>query len=151
MYHVLALQSARALNTSGSLSLSGLLTNTFSTTITALTLPTNLLYSVTDLESVTQTKSKTDVATKSIMHLCGNKWCMNSGHYFVGTKIFNDEQSFCHKGLHNAITLQEYLSIQLCYCKHTPKCWANPHAGEFDLTAGFCETGLPVVVVDEVE
>jgi hypothetical protein len=155
MYHILALQSARArIPDTLNFPASGLLTNTLhsisSSSVTVLSLPRNVLYTVADLESVSQSK-KNDASAKSVMHLCGNKWCMNSGHYFVGSKIFNEQQAFCHKGLHNANTLQEYLGIQHSYCKHQPKCWAIPYGGEFDLTTGFCATGIPVVVDDEVE
>lgn len=103
-------------------------------------LPANLKFTVADLLSVSP--SKTGVRAKTILHLCGNKWCCWPGHYFVGSKIFNDEQTACHKGLHNARTLEEYLEIQNSYCKHEPRCWALPYSGEYDLTPGFCETGL---------
>ena len=154
MYHVLALQSARALVSPVPLSsVLGITNNSLLAprpAVAALALPTELLFSVTDLESVTQTKTKTDAVAMTIMHLCGNKWCMNPGHFFVGTKVFNDDQCFCHRGLHNATSLAEYSAIQLCYCKHAPKCWALPYGGEYNLTARFCDTGIPVVV-DEVE
>lgn len=47
-----------------------------------------------------------------MLHLCGNKWCTWPGHFFVGTKVSNDEQTACHKGLHNAASLEDYVAIQ---------------------------------------
>jgi hypothetical protein len=104
-----------------------------------------LLYTVADLMAVS--KSKTEVKANgekalTIMHLCGNKWCLEASHYHVGTKAFNDNQVHCHFGLHSAATLEEYLQIQASYCKHEPKCWALPYEGALDLTAKFVETGL---------
>lgn len=114
-----------------------------------LSLPIDLKYSVDDLARVSASKSKKGVLT--ILHLCGNKWCCFPGHYFVGSKIYNDEQTACHKGLHNALSLEEYLQIQACYCKHEPKCWALPYAGIYNLTPGFCKTGLDVGLDSLVE
>ena len=106
-----------------------------------LRLPDMIRFSVSDLSQVSATKTK--LGAKTVLHLCGNKWCCSSGHYFVGSKVFNDEQTSCHKGLHNAVSLEEYLQIQACYCKHEPKCWAMPCRDKLDLTPSFCETGMP--------
>jgi len=147
MYHVLALQSARALEmesstVTGSVPLS-------SNSTSSLTLPTRLLYTVADLQSVSQSKRKSETPPQTVMHLCGNKWCMNSGHFFVGSKTFNDQQGLCHWGLHHALSLEQYLGVQEHFCKHQPRCWAVPYSGVLDLAAAVCETGLPGVVVEE--
>lgn len=125
-----------------------------SSAVRVLSLPETVLYTTSDLESCSQSKTaRSGSAPKTIMHLCGNKFCMNPKHFFVGPKIYNDEQAFCHKGLHNACSLVEYLAIQTCYCKHVPVCWAMPYRGQKKLVSGFCGTGrsLPVVVDDVVE
>lgn len=104
-----------------------------------------LLYSVDDLLAIS--KSKAEISTNSakaltLMHLCRNKWCLEAAHYFVGTKVFNDNQVHCHFGLHSSETLEEYLAVQASFCKHKPKCWALPYSGVLDITAKFVETGL---------
>ncbi len=103
-----------------------------------------LLFTLADLEGVSRTKlaKEGNPEATTIMHLCGNKWCLEPGHYFVGTKRFNDDQAYCHRGLHKAGSRVEYEQIQSVYCKHDVKCWANPYKGEFDLTPAFVETGL---------
>lgn len=105
-----------------------------------LSLPVSLHFDVAGLKSVSP--SKTLVDAKTVLHWCGNKWCCNPGHFYVGSKVYNDEQTSCHKGLHNAESVEQYLGIQASYCKHVPKCWALPYGGAFDLTPAFCETGV---------
>jgi hypothetical protein len=105
-----------------------------------------LLYTVADLEAVSKTKMEANANGEkalTIMHLCGNKWCLEASHLFVGSKAFNDNQVHCHFGLHSTITLEEYLQVQASFCKHKPKCWALPYKGVLDTTAKFVETGLP--------
>ena len=154
MYHLMALQTIRAVHGGLSSLALGKSQSTLSfvgmgasssmaisqTSGSQLALPTEVLYTLQDLEGVT--KSKRDSGSTTIMHLCGNKWCFNPRHFFVGSKVFNDEQAYCHKGLHNAMTLQQYLAIREAYCGHDVKCWAMPYGGSFDLTVGFCATGL---------
>jgi Zinc-binding loop region of homing endonuclease len=86
--------------------------------------PKKLLYTEEDLLAIS--KTKTDVGANgtkalTLMHLCGNKWCLEASHYFVGSKAFNN-QVHCHFGLHSAEMLEEYLGVQSLYCKHKPKC-----------------------------
>lgn len=104
-----------------------------------------LLYTVDDLMAISKTKTEVGANGEkalTLMHLCGNKWCLEAGHYFVGTKAFNDNQVHCHFGLHSVETLEEYLQVQASFCKHEPKCWALPYSGVLDTTAKFVETGL---------
>ncbi|SPQ96450.1 unnamed protein product (mitochondrion) [Plasmodiophora brassicae] len=80
-------------------------------------------FTQTDLAALKQVKgSDTD---QTLMHLCGNKWCLNAQHYFVGTKRYNDTQTHCHFGLFNAASDNDYDMIVQHYCKHSPKCFAN--------------------------
>ena len=114
--------------------------------------PALINFTVADLLSVSPSKNLP--GAKTVLHLCGNKWCCWAGHFFVGSKIFNDEQTACHKGLHNARSLEEYFQIQNSYCKHEPRCWAIPYSGVYNMTPEFCETGLTstlpgVVLSDE--
>lgn len=150
MYHLFALETVRQIegHSSPPIPLSTALFGDV-----PLRLPTKVLYTMADLEAISASKSKSVNPTSSLLHLCGNKWCMNPGHFFIGSKLFNDEQASCHKGLHNAASLDDYTGIREHYCKHEPKCWAMVYSGELDLTPGFCETGLPpdAVEVDEAE
>jgi Zinc-binding loop region of homing endonuclease len=92
---------------------------------------------LSELNQVTPTKDNLrNPKALSIMHLCGNKWCMNPKHYFVGQKKYNDQQTMCHFGLHNSYTFEEYHSIQLNYCKHSTKCWANIYPA-YNITTKF--------------
>lgn len=109
-----------------------------------LSFPISLRFGVAELKSVSPSKNLP--GAKTVLHWCGNKWCCNPGHFFVGSKIYNDEQTSCHKGLHNAESVEQYLGIQTCFCKHEPRCWALPYADAFDLTPAFCETGVLSVV-----
>lgn len=146
IYHMMALYSAQraeAIAMSSTMAAAPAIGSVSGGTPTArLNLPAQLRYTIADLEGVSATKVKSGAYT--VLHLCGNKWCCFSGHYFVGSKVYNDEQTACHKGLHNARSLEEYLQIQNSYCKHEPKCWALPYGGAYDLTPEFCETGQEI-------
>lgn len=93
-------------------------------------------FSERDLLQVSPTKANTGPEVYTLMHLCGNKWCMNHQHYHIGKKRYNDQQTSCHLGLHNVDTEQQYKMIQQNYCKHAKKCWANVYS-EFNVTAKF--------------
>jgi Zinc-binding loop region of homing endonuclease len=150
MYHVMALHAARVIGHGVTVqkttqtTISSFFTGAAATNTGRLALPNQLLFTIEDLESVQQSKVKWTTLPKTVMHLCGNKWCMNPRHFFIGLKVFNDEQAYCHKGLHNVSSLAEYLMVQSCYCKHVPKCWGLCYSGELDVTPAFCATGLPV-------
>lgn len=97
-----------------------------------------LYFTLDDLMSLHPEKStRYDAEIMSLMHLCGNKWCVNCRHYYVGTKVYNDQQAACHFGLHNALTPENYHAIQDHYCKHSVKCWANLYSFPFNTTKGF--------------
>lgn len=93
-------------------------------------------FSSYDISQVTQEKRELNALT--IMHLCGNKWCMNYRHYYIGSKQYNDQQSMCHFGLQNSTNQENYDSIQRHYCKHIPKCNANVYKAPLNLINPFC-------------
>jgi len=81
------------------------------------------------LKQVSQDKS--ELCAKTILHLCGHKWCLAPDHFAVGSKVLNDEQTACHRFLQSAESLDEYNLIQQFCCRHTPKCWTNIYGGVF--------------------
>lgn len=90
-------------------------------------------FNLEQLRSVSRSKAKKN--PKTILHLCGNKCCCSVKDFPIGAKIFNHEQTYCHKGLHNAHANEQYLAIQNAFCKHEPRCWAMPYEDGLDLTA----------------
>lgn len=82
------------------------------------------------MATISQDK-KTGPATLTILHLCGHKWCMNGDHLAIGTKVLNDQQTACHRGLQSASTAAQYGAIQENYCQHPQKCWTICYQGAF--------------------
>ncbi|KAH7070817.1 hypothetical protein FB567DRAFT_422162, partial [Paraphoma chrysanthemicola] len=64
------------------------------------------------LRSVAKNKTNSSTTTLTVMHLCGNKWCVEGSHLAVGSKKYNDQQTFCHRGLQSAISLAEVGQVQ---------------------------------------
>lgn len=85
------------------------------------------------LRSVAKDKTA-DPSTEplTVMHLCGNKWCVEGAHLVVGRKRYNDEQTACHRGLQSAISSDEIAQIQASYCRHTIKCWTVVYRGDYN-------------------
>jgi len=83
------------------------------------------------LQSVAQNKLGSNAYT--IMHLCGNKWCVESDHLSVGTKIHNEQQTACHRGLQSA-TPHDGPATSQGYCRHTIRCWTVLYKGRFKET-----------------
>ncbi len=82
------------------------------------------------LEAVSKLKNEADALT--VVHLCGHKWCLNSDHYRIRTKRYNDQQVFCHFGLQSAVDQREFKVMRDFYCKHLPnKCWTVNYSGDF--------------------
>lgn len=87
------------------------------------------------LRSVARDKSLAPFTTMeplTIMHLCGNKWCVEGSHLVVGRKRYNDQQTACHRGLQSASSLSEVAQIQAAYCHHTVKCWTVVYRGDYN-------------------
>jgi homing endonuclease-like protein len=76
-------------------------------------------------------QQKAELCAKTILHLCGHKWCTEPSHFAVGSKMLNDEQTSCHRILQSAETQEEYETIQRVACRHMPKCWTVLYSGEF--------------------
>lgn len=69
-------------------------------------------------------RSKKEDQALTIVHLCGHKWCLNTDHYRVRAKKYNDEQEYCHFGLQKAADPQKLDMIRYWYCGHRPiACW----------------------------
>jgi hypothetical protein len=86
------------------------------------------------LRSVARDKSSLPSNTAkplTVMHLCGNKWCVEGGHLVVGRKSYNDQQTACHRGLQSATTSAEVDQIWASYCRHTVKCWTVVYRGDY--------------------
>ena len=84
------------------------------------------------LRRVAQNKSnKEGTQHLTILHLCGHKWCMNMDHLAIGTKVLNDEQTACHRGLQAAQTPQDLEAVSWAYCRHPTKCWTCVYTGRF--------------------
>lgn len=78
------------------------------------------------LQSVSTDKKKDDASPDAltIMHLCGNKWCLEGTHLFVGRKKYNDGQVSCHRHLQMAGSVDLIDGFRRDYCPHAVKCWA---------------------------
>jgi hypothetical protein len=51
--------------------------------VAKLSFPATLSFSLEDLEQVSQSKSAQEVCNaKTILHWCGNKWCLNPTSFF---------------------------------------------------------------------
>lgn len=68
----------------------------------------------------------------TVMHLCGNKWCVEGSHLVVGRKSYNDQQTACHRGLQSATSSAEIDQIQASYCRHTVTCWTVVYRGDYN-------------------
>lgn len=86
-------------------------------------------FTAADLAAVTPDKRSS--SPRTILHLCGHKWCMNAEHYVIGSKHLNDEQTACHRGLQSAGSAEEYLGVQKYYCHHPQKCWTIVYKGDY--------------------
>jgi hypothetical protein len=85
------------------------------------------------LRSVAKDKSTQPLVVDqlSVMHLCGNKWCVEGAHLVVGSKKYNDQQTACHRGLQSATSLLQVNCITESYCQHTVKCWTLVYRGNY--------------------
>lgn len=83
------------------------------------------------LRSVAREKSRRVADTHTIMHLCGNKWCVEGLHLVVGRKQYNDQQTACHRGLQSSLNSQEVAQVQEAYCRPTIKCWTVLYKGVY--------------------
>ena len=84
------------------------------------------------LRMVAQNKSsKEGTQHLTILHLCGHKWCMNMDHLAIGTKVLNDEQTACHRGLQAVQNPQDLEAVSRVYCRHPTKCWTCVYTGQF--------------------
>ena len=84
------------------------------------------------LRSVAKEKTNSATTTLTVMHLCGNKWCVEASHLVVGSKRYNDQQTSCHRGLQSATSLAEVEQVQDGYCRHTVKCWTVVYRGDYN-------------------
>jgi hypothetical protein len=85
------------------------------------------------LRSVARDKSaRSSSAPLTVMHLCGNKWCMEGKHMVVGRKRYNDQQTACHRGLQSATCSEDADQIRAVYCRHTIKCWTVVYQGDYN-------------------
>lgn len=86
------------------------------------------------LRSVAKDKSCRPSTTEplTIMHLCGNKWCVEGAHLVVGRKSYNDQQTACHRGLQSSKSSVEIAQIQASYCRHSVKCWTVVYRGDYN-------------------
>jgi len=83
------------------------------------------------LRSVAKDKSRLSTEPLTIMHLCGNKWCVEGSHLVIGRKKYNDQQTACHRGLQSSLNSVEVAQIQAVYCRHTTKCWTVVYRGDY--------------------
>jgi len=75
--------------------------------------------------------NKSEANPKSLLHLCGHKFCAEPSHISIGSKKLNEEQTSCHRLLQSTVSLAEYLSVQRDGCKHIIKCWTNVYKGQY--------------------
>ncbi|PWY96872.1 hypothetical protein BCV70DRAFT_209043 [Testicularia cyperi] len=76
-------------------------------------------YMATDPSSLTveqlwqykQEKATPSAKLFTIMHLCGNRWCMNVDHYYISSKQYNNKQTACHWGLQLVNTIMGYNAV----------------------------------------
>lgn len=90
------------------------------------------------LRSVAKDKTHQPSTTEplTVMHLCGNKWCVEGSHLVVGRKKYNDQQTACHRGLQSALSSDEVAQIQAAYCRHSVKCWTVVYGGDYSSVGG---------------
>ena len=86
------------------------------------------------LRSVAKDKTKLASTTKplTVMHLCGNKWCVEGAHLVIGSKRYNEQQTACHRGLQSSSSSDQVAQIQASYCQHTVKCWTVVYKGDYN-------------------
>ena len=80
----------------------------------------------------TVTRSKQEPNPRTILHLCGHKWCVNAEHLRVGSKTLNDEQSSCHRGLQASSSAEDMAGVTRFFCRHEEKCWTIAYKGSFE-------------------
>lgn len=81
-----------------------------------------------DLLRAVSTDKKEEKAW-TVLHLCGHKWCHSPDHLAMGPKVFNDEQTWCHRMLQSVETEEEYNSVRRFACKHRLRCWTVVYRG----------------------
>ena len=85
-----------------------------------------LPYTMEQVQEVTQGKRATSM---TILHRCGNAFCLNPFHFSIGTKEANDEEEFCHHFLRKCRTCEQYSNVQnTCSSFHCPNgelCYTN--------------------------
>ena len=80
------------------------------------------------LRAVSQNKK--DETPLTIVHQCGHKWCLNYKHIDIQTKIFNDQQTACHRGLQSANDFEQYSAVRKNFCHHKQRCWTLVYSKE---------------------
>lgn len=98
-----------------------------------------LPYTMVQVHQVTQGKRATSM---TILHRCGNAYCLNPFHYGIGTKASNDEEECCHHFLRKCRTRDEYSHVQrtcsMFHCPNGELCYTNvydlDHLATNDLT-----------------
>ncbi|PWY97040.1 hypothetical protein BCV70DRAFT_208895 [Testicularia cyperi] len=83
----------------------------------------HLTYMATNTSSLTveqlweckQEKATPYAKLFTIMYLCGNRWCMNVDHYYIGSKQYNNKQTACHQGLQLVNTIMGYNAMHVLH------------------------------------
>lgn len=109
-----------------------------------------LPYTMEQVHQVTQGKRSTSM---TILHRCGNAFCLNPFHFGIDSKEANDEEEFCHHFLRKSRTYEEYSHVQrtcsIFHCPNGNMCFTNVYDLEALAAEDLTLTRIPEDEEDE--